>query len=214
MVMQPELPSPAPPPIQPPSVPRNSYDFITNPGVAPKKGILPTGGTKQSRILLVIGGFLGLIIIGMIIFAVINGLSSSQKEDWLTLAQKQTELIRITDIATAKAQLRDTKNLAATTKASLISSQKTVNSLAKKNGATISSKTLALGKDINTDKQLTSAEQTNQFDATFQVLLKKELGEYQVLVKKLYDSTGSKSTKASLNGIYNNANLLVQQSNQ
>lgn len=211
--MQPELPS-VPPPILPASGPNDAYGFITNPAAPPKRSILPTGGSKKNRIVIVVGGFVALILFSSLIFAVINGLTSGQKADWLSLAQKQAELIRITDIGTAKAQQRDTKNLAATTKVTLLASQTTINSLAKKNGATINTRSLLGGKDPATDTALTTAEQANQFDDTFHTILKNKLSDYQQLLKKIYDSTSSKSTKSALSNIYNNAGILVDESKQ
>lgn len=212
--MQPNSPAPAPPPMQPGPGGQNQYSFITDPGKPAKKSLLPAGGTKQGRIFLVVGGLLGLITIGVIAFAVINSIGNSSKQDWLTLAQKQQELIRISEVGATKAQNRDTKNLATTTNLSLKSSQTTVNSLAKKNGAVVNSKSLALGKSAETDAALKTAEQTNQFDKAFQTILKNELNDYQALLKKLYDGSSSQSTKNGLSTAYSNAGLLATQANQ
>lgn len=214
MLMQPNSPSPAPPPIQPGLGGPSQYDFITAPKKLPKKGLLPSGGSKKGRIFLVGGGLLGLIIIVFIGLAIFNSIGNAAKQDWLTLAQKQQELIRISEIGADKAQNRDTKNLATTTNLALKSSQATVNSLAKKNGAVVNSKSLALGKSAKTDAALKTAEQTNQFDASFQVILKAELNEYQALLKKLHEGTNSKSTKSGLTNAYTNAGLLAAQANQ
>lgn len=212
MLMQPNGPSASPPPFQHQSG-HDPYAFITEHGKAAKRGILPTGGSKQSRLFVVIGIVVGLIIVGVIVGAVISNIGSGQKADWLSLAQKQQELIRISEVGGTKAQSRDAKNLAATTKLSLLSSQPTVNSLAKKNGANVSPKSLAAGKNAKTDADLKTAEQTNQFDKTFQETLRTELNSYQALLKKLYDSSRSKTTKAGLSTAYTNAGVLVTQAN-
>ena len=212
MLMQPNGPMPTPPPIQAQGG-ANPYAFITNPGKAPKKGLLPGGNSKQGRLFVVIGIAVGLLTIGVIAAVVISSIGSSQKADWLSIAQQQQELIRVSDLG-SKAQSRDVKNLATTTNLSLLSSQATVNSLAKKNGAVVNTKTLALGKSSKTDAELKTAEQTNQFDKTFKEVLKQELNDYQRLLKKLYDGSGSKSTKAGLSTAYTNAGLLATQANQ
>lgn len=208
------LPAPAPPPIQPSPGGHNQYSFITDPSKQGKKSLLPSGGDKKGRIMIVVGGLLGLMVLGVIALVVISSVGSGDKKDWATLAQKQQELIRISEIGLSKATVRDTKNLAATTSLSLKSSQATVNSLAKKNGAQVDAKSLALGKNSQTDVALKAAEQTNQFDATFQTILKTELNEYQTLLKKLHDGTSSKSTKSNLSTAYTNASVLATQANQ
>lgn len=209
MLMQPNDPRPTPPPMHP-----NAYSFITDHNKAGKRGLLPTGGSKQSRILLVVGIFLAISIVGVIVMAVLNGIDNGQKQDWLSLAQKQQEIIRISDVGATKAQGRDAKNLATTTKLSLESSQAIINSLAKKSGANVTSKTLLLGKDAKTDEALKTAEQTNQFDTAFQTILKNELNEYQALLKKLHDGTDSKTTKAGLSTAYTNAGILATAANK
>lgn len=212
--MDSNLPAPAPPPMQPNQPGQNPYAFITDDRKAGKKSLLPMPGGKKGRIVIVVGVLVGLAILASLVMAVFNGLDSAVKQDWLTLAQKQQELIRISDIGSTKAQNRDTKNLATTTKLSLEGSQSTINSLAKKNGAVINSKSLALGKSAETDAALKTAEQTNQFDATFQLVLKNELNEYQLLIKKLYDGTTSKSTKSGLQSAFLNAGILATEANR
>ena len=190
------------------------YSFITNPAKPAKKSLLPTGGSQKSRLVIVLGGLFGLIILAVIVMAVISSIGSGEKQQWLKLAQEQQELIRISEIGSQKAQNRDTKNLAITTKLSLTSSQSTINSLAKKNGAQVDSKSLALGRDSKTDAILKTAEQTNQFDKVFAEVLKTKLTTYQSDMKKLYEGTASAKTKASLASAYTNAGVLVTEANR
>lgn len=192
----------------------NPYAFITDPKKLPKKGLLPSGGSQKSRLMVVLGGVFGLIILGVIIFTVISSIGGAEKQEWLTLAQKQQELIRLSDIGMDKAQNRETKNLAVTTKLSLMSSQADINKLAKAKGADVTTKSLALGKDASVDKTLTTATQTNQFDTVFSQLMKKELIEYQALLKKLYDGTENKKTKSGLSSAYTSAGILATEANR
>lgn len=205
--MQPQSPSPAPPPIQPKPSGSNPYSFITDPGKPVKKKLLPSGGTKQGRIMIVVGGILGLAVIAVIVIAVINSLGNAQKQEWLTLAQQQQELIRISDIGSTKAKDRETKNIATTTRLSLTSSQPFINTLAKRNGAVFTSKTLTTGKDSRVDAQLTTAEQTNRFDSVFLQVLNQKLLAYEKQLNKL-EQGASGNTKASLAAAAANARLL------
>lgn len=192
----------------------NQYAFITDPKKLPKKSLLPGGNSQKSRLFMVLGGVFGLIILAMIVMAVIGSIGSDEKQSWLKLAQEQQELIRVSELGSQKAQVRETKNLAITTKLSLTSSQSTINSLAKKNGAQVDSKSLALGKDTKVDAQLKTAEQTNQFDKVFAEVLKTKLTVYQSDMKKLYEGTTSKKTKASLSSAYTSAGILAAEANK
>lgn len=192
----------------------NPYAFITDPKKVQKKSVLPTGGSPKSRLMLVLGGVFGLIVLGAVLFAVIGSIGSAEKQEWLKLAQKQQELIRLSDIGMDKAQNRETKNLAVTTKLSLISSQTDINKLAKAKGADVTTKSLALGKDASVDKALTTATQTNQFDKVFSQVMKKELVEYQAMLKKLYDGTDSKKTKSGLSSAFTSAGILATEANR
>lgn len=192
----------------------NPYAFITDPSKPQKKPFLPGGNSQKSRIFIVLGVLFGLVILGVIVMAVISSIGSSEKQSWLKLAQEQQDLIRISELGSQKAQNRDTKNLAITTKLSLTSSQSTINSLAKKNGVQVDSKSLSLGKDTKVDATLKTAEQTNQFDKVFAEVLKAKLTTYQSDMKKLYDGTQSTKTKASLASAYTNAGILATEANK
>ena len=154
------------------------------------------------------------MVSGLVGDAFVGDIDNTGKQEWLSLAQKQQESIRGSDVGRRKAHVRSTKNLAATTKYSLESSQSAINKIAKKNGAIVTTKTLALGKSAKTDNALKVAEQTNQFDKVFQEILKKELNDYQTELKKLYESSTGKTTKTGLSTAYTNAGLLATEANR
>src|SRR5580765_5748058 len=120
MVMDPNLAPPAPPPLQPGTPAKNPYEFITQ-GTPPVKKGLFSGNSKKARILLVVGGLLILAIIASIIIGLVSGSNKGPKDDYLSLLQQQTEIIRICGIATTKAKQAEAKNLAVTTNYTLSS---------------------------------------------------------------------------------------------
>lgn len=202
----PEAP-PAPPPIQPLPAQNNPYDFITNPSKPARKSLLPGG--KMGRIIIVGAGAAIIIMVGVIVAAVISSSGADLKTDYLSLAQQQTELIRVSDIGVTKARQTNAKNLAITTQYSLSSQQQEILALAKKAGAATDAKTLAAGKDDKTDALLTSADQANQFDDVFAKTLKALLQKYRLTLKKIYDATDSTSTKTTLSKNYEAVDRLV-----
>jgi hypothetical protein len=212
MVMQPNTP-PAPPPVTPVPPQGNPYDFIVNPNQQQKKKLgLPSTGGKNDKLMRVVVILVAVVILITLAGFVMNLLGSSQRKNvnqLVTVAQKQTELIRVSEIGIKKARTNEAKNLAITTQLTLTSQQAALSEAVKKAGGKLENKTLALGKDTKTDQLLTQAEQSNNFDAVFLEKLKSELTEYAQSVKKAYDSSSSKKTKQALEIQFNNAATLA-----
>lgn len=204
----PEAP-PAPPPMQRVSAQHNPYDFITNPAAPQKKGLLPGGNSKIGRLILFGAGALVLITLALVVVAILNSGGTALKADYTDLAQQQTELIRVSGIGVTKARQAEAKNLAITTQYTLASQQPGTLALAKKAGASTDAKTLALGKDAQTDAALTSADQANQFDEVFTKALREGLQKYQQTLKKIYDAASSSSARDTLSKDYNAIDVLL-----
>lgn len=208
MVMQPDTP-PAPPPMQ--QMPQsNPYKFITNPAQQQKPKLSLPGG-KNDKLMRVVVILVGIVILISLIMFGMNLLGSSKQKNinqLVTVAQKQTELIRVTEIGIKKAKTKEAKDLAMTTKLTLISQQSVLSDAVKKAGSKLDSKVLVLGKDSKTDQLLTQAEQSNNFDKVFLEKLKSELTEYAQSVKNAYDTTTSTKTKEALEIQFNNAVIL------
>jgi hypothetical protein len=188
---------------------QNPYDFIMNAPQAPKKGWLPgIGSSQKQRILVVIAGGVLLIIILLIVFSLIFGGSGGNTDALVKVAQEQTELIRISDIALTKARGSDALNLAVTTKLSLTTEQQPLLATLKSEGRKLSIKELNAGKNSATDESLAAAEQNNQFDQVFIQTLQNGIANYQKTLKQAYDGTSSKKVKQTLNEAYTHATTL------
>jgi flagellar basal body-associated protein FliL len=190
--------------------PTPDYDFILNADQKPtKKPRLPSGNSKQSRILIVVIGAVALLIIAVIAMVFISNAGSAGKADLLKAAEQQAELIRISQLGVERAKGTTAKNLATTASFSLQSDQAILRSALSKNGITLSDKQLLAGKNEKTDAVLTSAEQSNKFDEVFIQTMQTQLKAYQQTLKSAYDSTGSKSLKTTLSTQFEHADLLA-----
>lgn len=159
------------------------------------------------------GGGLVLLMVFVVLYGLIFS-GSGQKEDYLSLMQQQAELVRVSDIGVQKSRHADAKNLAITTKYSIVSQQSEAQKLAKQAGADTSAKAIALGKDTQTDAKLTAAEQSNQFDTVFTATIQAGLEKYQQTLKKIHDGTSSEATRKTLMQYYVAiGNLLPQKNN-
>lgn len=188
--------------------PQPDYDFITNTNHAPKKSLLPKGSSKQSRIFIVLGGIILLIILASVAMVLISNAGKGNQETLLKAAQQQAELIRVSKIGIDKARDPATRNLAMTTNLSLQSDQTVLLTHVK-----VSSKQLALGKNTKTDIALTTAEQSNRFDEVFITTIQSELATYQKTLKNAYDGASGSKTKATLAAEYKTAGLLLTKQN-
>lgn len=202
-------PGPAPDPHDP-------YAFIMNAGQpAPKSKLplsLPKGNSTFQRVLIGAGGFFVLLIIGLIVLSLFSGNGNNDK--LLTLAQEQTEIIRVADLARNERTIRDstTKNLASSASLSVGSSRQKVLSLLS--GKKVNDKTLSLKKSAKTDTELTTAATNNQYDEVFTQILTDELKTYQTNVKQLYTNSKNTEEKAILEEAYNGTVILLGQQTQ
>ena len=208
MAMDPRLAPPAPPPMQPITPSHNPYDFITQPP-DPKKGRLLGAASKKQRIIIIVVIVLILSLLAGVVIALLGQSGNKLKADYLSLAQQQAELIRVSDIGISKANRSEAKNLAVNTKLSLLSEQPAILGLAKKSGVKTDNKILSMGKDATTDAALTAAAQTNQFDTVFIKLLQTELKDYQKTLQKIYDASSSQTTRDTLSKSYKNTETLI-----
>ena len=187
----------------------NPYQFIVDTDHTKKKPLVAVGNSKQSRIFIVLGGLLVLLIIGFVVAALISSAANAGKADLIKVAQQQAELVRVSKIGVDRAKDSSARNLATTVSLSLQSDQTALVASLKSSGIKVSAKELALGKDPKTDTALTAAEQSNKFDEVFIQTIQAQLVDYQKSLKTAYDKTDSKKLKQTLSDQFNTAGLLA-----
>ncbi len=163
----------------------------------------------MQRILILVVGLVILLLLIVGVMSLLNKGGANLKADYLSLAQQQTELVRISEIGVTKAKQSEAKNLAITTKLTIASQQVTTLGLAKKAGTDTATKSLVLGKNSQTDVLLTTAEQSNQFDETFTKTVLASLKTYQQTLKKIRDAADDKSTKTTYGNYYSAVGTLL-----
>lgn len=193
-----------------PSDPNNPYGFIMDSGAQAPKGKfnLPQGNSTMQRGLIFGGGFVGLIVVGLILLSLFSG-GGGHSAELLSLAQEQTEIVRIANLAENERTIRDstTSNLASSTSLTVSTSLNQTLGLIK--GKKPNDKELSLKKSAKTDTLLTTAAANNQYDEVYVGTLKTKLKSYQSDVKKLYTGNNSKNEKAVLESAYNGTVILL-----
>ncbi len=115
----------------------------------------------------------------------------------------------VANIGVSKSRDTEARNLAITAKLTISSEQAVILAAAKKAGAKVDAKTLALGKDAATDALLTDAAQANQFDEIFIKTFRAKLQTYRQTTKKIHDAINTPSTKKALAKSYSDVGNLI-----
>ncbi len=195
---------------QPQQTPGNNpYSFfLDNP--QPTRG--PVGPqSMKTRIIIVVVGVIGLIIAGIIVMALLNAGSGDQKQRYIEISQRQTEIIRISSLAEKKAKSLDTRSKAITTRLSITSAQSPINASLKKRGVKDKelSKLLSASVNSKSDAALADAEKNNRYDETYLQILTNELTSYQKQLQAAADGASVKE-RASLQTAFTATDTLLK----
>ncbi|MCA9329829.1 hypothetical protein KDA11_04240 [Candidatus Saccharibacteria bacterium] len=199
-------------PNQPQFTQQNQYDFIlNNEQNQPKKSFnLFNGGSKVQRIFLFAGAGTLMLIVVMLAYSMLSSGDKSQSERLLSIAQQQTEIIRVTGLAKNKARSTATQSLASTTSITIQSSKNDITELLKKSRVKVNDKIFNSAIDPRTDETLESASLNNRYDQVFTEIVTAELKSYQLKLKEAFDNTSSKAQKEALEKSYNSVSTLLK----
>ncbi len=201
-------------PAQPPA-PLNTgqYDFITNPAPPPKQPRMNFGGGLSGK-LKIFGIGLGVFIVVFLLYTLIFGGGGGDSEVLLSTAQKQNQLIALSEVGTDKAgstkAQSEAYNSLLTVKTQL---NETVNIIIK-DGKKLKAKDILLPISGTNQKDLVQAETNGRFDDVFLNILEKELVAYQGQLKKDHGLLKSEKAKQTLSSAYDDIGLLISSINQ
>jgi hypothetical protein len=187
--------------------PTSQYDFIMQASDQPPQPPAPKGGLLKKRILAIVGGLVIVSIIAIAASTIFGGKDSSTTE-LADIMARQQEIARISETALKTTKDQNTKNLAATVKASLTSQQKELNDYLKKIDVKFEPAQLSSHKSSATDQLLSSAAQNGQFESEYITYLNKQLTEYKSAIKTTYPKV-KQATKALLDKAYESAEAIL-----
>src|ERR1035437_6449489 len=119
----------------PQSSPNPDYNFFLSPPPAPKPSLLSSASMKQ-RIIFVVGGGLILIIMVFVLYSVLTKKPSITS--LVSLAQQQSEIIRVSTESSAGNTNQATKNLAINLQLALTTNQQQLLAYLLKNSQKVS----------------------------------------------------------------------------
>lgn len=201
--MNPDQPGLPPPP------PTNHYDFIINPQQQPKRSLSGISNNPFiMRLVIIIGGAVLMIVIALVVNLFFG--SKTNVDDLVALTQNQQEIIRVSS-QSKDATDQAIKNAAINTEVSLTTQQKEWLAFLNKHGRKVEAKELALKKDAETDKKLTSAKQTSTFDEAYVAILRAQLEAYKNALDAAFAGATNQEEKDLLKKHYTGVELLLQQ---
>lgn len=216
VLMPPQQPyyTPPPQPAVPPTPSQPQYDFIMQPAPQSSGDLLTKFiGTSTSVRIAAAAGAVGVILIIIMLVAVIlsgnNGLNTTAL---ISVAQKQTELARISSDPSTSATQQPTKNFAATASLTLISDQQALVNFLSLHGSKPSTSTLAASKSANTDSKLQDSQTNGTYDSTYLSIARTQLASYEKSLQIAAAGSKSKTEQQLLSAAYIHAQLLVEQS--
>ena len=137
-----------------------------------------------------------------------NQANNDQLEKLVSVAQSQTEIIRIARLAESQAKESTTKSRASNIVSTMEGSLGETKVLLQKRNADTQSLVLEGKKNSQTDSTLVDAIQNNNFDTVFSDLIDQKLLEYQSLLLEV-QQTSNKDEKGSLEKAYTDVNDLL-----
>lgn len=154
------------------------------------------------------------MLIIIIIFASLLGGSSSNTAPLVTVAQEQTELVRVASLGAQKASDQSTQNLAYSISLSLTSANAQLLNYMAINHHKLSPKVLTLKHSSQTDRSLEAALSDSTFDSTLTDIIQSDLNSYMQSLKAAYEANPGPKGRQLLSNQYNGAQLLLKQSQQ
>ncbi len=194
-------------PYTPPPASPNPYDFITNPAPDPKGPKL--GTSFRSRLLLVAGLGVLLLVIASILGAVLSSAGKGDVRALKDIAARQVELIRVAELGADKAQSSPIRSLAYTTKLSVTTQHQKLVAYLGSRGEKLSEAELAAHQRLSVDEELETAAANNRFDDAFSEILNEELTDYNNSMKSAYQSATSEKSKTLLAESYASSGTLL-----
>lgn len=153
---------------------------------------------------------LGLIIIIWMVFSLIFSGSERATELLVRVAQRQTEIIRISDIGESNARSETAAALAANTKLTLQSSQLNIDRILSSRERTLSRDEQRALEDQDIDAELETALRAGNFDRVFVSILREHLELYQQELDDAHEALNSENDKQILEDAYQSTVILLR----
>lgn len=162
------------------------------------------------KILFVIGGAVGLMIILWVVTVIFGG-GNVNVGNITGLVQTQQEIIRVSDTAGESIFGQELRNSSATTRTSVISQQAQWFTVLGEEGRELGKEELALKQNTETDQRLETARTSGTFDETYTEVLQELLVNYGNQLEAAFNQAEDSDEKQRLSNHYRDVVLLLEQ---
>lgn len=187
----------------------NPYQFITDPQ---KQSSGPKfGGSMKSRIIIVAGLALLLIIAASVVSVILTSINRGPVNQLKDIVAQQEEIIRIAGIGAEKAIGVDTRSYAQTVLQSVQTDQSKLITQMEKSKISITKLELASKKNTKTEEALEAASAANRYDEAIKQDLSEKVADYAESLKSAYDKGPGNAMEQVLSESFDNANAILGQ---
>lgn len=188
----------------------SEYDFFLNPEAGSQKPTRARGPSSMGSRLLVVGGALvAIIILLWIVFGVVLKPDSGPTDRLAAVSVTQGSLIQVAQNSNIKLKTNDGRQLATGARLLLTSEQIKTNQLLDQLGREVTKEELASAVDTELNQTLLAAESANRYDAVFIDAYSAKLLEYRSQLAQAYQQTNSEEQKEHYNSLYANVSILL-----
>ena len=207
--------TPAPSPNLQPAPQHDPYDFIVNYDQRTGKRS-PISGNRSTtnRALIAIVGAIFLIVVIWIFLTILSNSSTINTTAAIGIAQRQTELARISKDPIDQAAAQPTKDFAATTQFTLLSEQQILVNFLQLHGAKVNTTVLGADENKQSDSELLTAKANGDYDQTYITIAQSQLTSYELALKQAYTGSKNATERKLLSQDFNAAQLLLKFSTQ
>ena len=186
------------------------YDFIREVNEAIEHH--DTDKDKRKRILIASAGGVGLIIVIVMLASLIFSGGPDITQRLVSIAQRQQEITRISEIGIDNARDSDVRQFATTTRSAMRSSQNDIVDLIEaRAGRRVSQSQLRATESAQITQDLETARQANRFDIAFAETILSELTDYQTLLGIVARETSSANERGVLQALDREVTVLINQ---
>ncbi len=194
--------------------PPGQYDFIMQNANHNSGGLFSANAPIKTRILVVAGGCAILLVIALIFFAILSRPAGLSVSTLVGIAQKQTELARISQTPSENATGQAVQNFAATTRMTMLSERQIFVTFLQTHGSSVDPKTLQATRSLKTDQDLLAAKSSGTYDQIYIAIAQAQLAAYEQSLKAAFNAATTQSQRKLLNDAYMHAELLIAESKQ
>ena len=198
--------------MQPNQSSNNDQFYFMNDNHSPHQNSFSRGnGSIKSRIFVVAGGILIIIIVAIILNLILSGSKNANNKNIINIVEDQAIMMQIANQGTTNSKNQSILNLSATTQLSMSSAQSQLIKAAAAKGVPITQPEKNYSSS-SVKTSLASAILNGTFDAAYISNYQTKINQYQVNLSLAYNAESNAKIKALLSTLYKQNKVIIEYS--